>query len=181
MAVVNKAELAELIQCSLPTVTALMKRYPDFPIVQEGRNGLPWQFDPAVVIAFLEAKRAEEALAVSAHADLLDQYRLPIDAAAPPEERSLSPQQQLAAVRARILLAKEAREAGHLVPVTEVRQALTPAVTGLAQAHDGFLDRVGRRHNLPRPVVDEMKKDLADMRTTFVRALGPFTPADARA
>jgi phage terminase Nu1 subunit (DNA packaging protein) len=181
MALVNKAELADLIRCSLPTLGKLIKKYPDLPVERRGRNGEQWQFDPDAVIAFLEAKRNEAAEQASARADLLDQFRLPIDDQAPAEDRSLSPTQQLAAVKTRMLLAKEAREAGMLVPVSDVRMALTSAVSGLAQAHDGFTNRIGRRHNLPRAVMDEIAKDLSETRTAFVRALGPFTPADARA
>ncbi|HZL59173.1 MAG TPA: hypothetical protein VFC38_05690 [Stellaceae bacterium] len=45
---VNKGELARILTCSLPTIEALINRYPDMPILQRGSNGVEWQFDAAV-------------------------------------------------------------------------------------------------------------------------------------
>nr|WP_314074862.1 terminase small subunit [uncultured Roseococcus sp.] len=176
---VTKAELAKIIGVSLPTMTSIIARYPDMPVERQGRSGEAWQFDADAVVEFLRVKRAEEAEEEASRADLLSEMRLPFDEEPSPNTAGLTPTQQLAAVRTRMLLAKEAREAGHLVPVTEVRMALSSAVSGLSRSLDTFPTRIGRRHNLPASVVEEIAKDLEGLRIAFVRGLGPYSKPDA--
>lgn len=181
MPLVNKAELAKIVGVSLPTMSSIIARYPDMPIERQGRSGEAWQFDADSVVDFLRTKRAEEAEEVASRTDLLSELRLPFDEEPSPEAAGLTPAQQLAAVKTRMLLAKEAREAGHLVPVTDVRMALNSAVSGLSQSLDAFPARIGRRHNLPAAVVDEIAKDLDGLRVAFVRGLGTYHRPDAAA
>ena len=37
--IVNRDELAQALRCSLPTVSALVKRWPDFPVIERGALG----------------------------------------------------------------------------------------------------------------------------------------------
>ncbi|MBS7810525.1 hypothetical protein [Roseococcus pinisoli] len=173
--------MAKLLGVSLPTMSSIIAKYPDMPIERQGRSGESWQFDADAVIEFLRDTRAQEAEEAASRTDLLSELRLPFDEDPSLEAAGLTPAQQLAAVKTRMLLAKEAREAGHLVPVTDVRMALNAAVASLSQSLDGFPARIGRNHNLPAPVVDEIGKELDKLRTSFVRALGSYHQPNAAA
>ena len=50
MAQVNRAELAELLGCSLPTITSKVQR--GMPYLQKGQRGKEWMFDTADVIGW---------------------------------------------------------------------------------------------------------------------------------
>lgn len=65
--------------------------------------------------------------------------------------------------------------------MTDVRVALTSAVSGLSQSLDAFPARIGRRHNLPASVVEEIAKELDSLRLSFVRGLGPYNAPHAGA
>jgi hypothetical protein len=66
---INKRGLARMLGVSIPTVSAILDRYPDFRSRREGRVGLEWQFNSADVQAFLAGKRALEAATASATRD----------------------------------------------------------------------------------------------------------------
>ncbi|MAF71094.1 terminase small subunit [Alteromonas australica] len=46
MAQVNRAELADILGCSLPTITSKVQR--GMPCLQRGQRGKEWTFDTAV-------------------------------------------------------------------------------------------------------------------------------------
>lgn len=179
---VNKRELAKILKCSLPTVGALVDRYADFPVERRGSNGVEWQFDPEAVTTFLQQKREEEtAAAAEAHqqrAELLDQFRLPIDDIAPSDDAGLTPQQRLASARARQIEDRMAREAGLLVPTTEVRARLSAALAQLNQFLAALPGSIGRRYNLPDPVVRDMRRTIEQQQRQFLQELGVLAPPD---
>lgn len=179
MPLVNKRELAALLECSLPTLAALIERYPDFPVVRRGSNGVEWQFDPEAVVAFLERKREEEAAEEAKRHELLAQFRLPIDREPAPSAGGLSPQQELAAVRAMQLRQAMAREARLLVPTTDVRMELAGALAALGRFLQNLPGQLARRHNLPEAVVRDMRASIAEQQEVFVRQLREFGPAAA--
>lgn len=179
---VNKRELAKILKCSLPTVSALVDRYADFPVERRGSNGVEWQFAADTVIAFLTTKREEEqAAAVAQHrerAALLDQFRLPIDDLAPAGDATLTPQARLAVARAKSIEDKMARESGLLVPTTEVRASLTAAIAQLNQFLAALPGTIGRRYNLPDPVIRDMRRSIEQQQRQFLAALGVLAPPD---
>lgn len=179
---VNKRELAKILRCSLPTVGALLDRYPDFPVERRGSNGVEWQFDPAAVTTFLQRRREDEtAAAAEQHrerAALLDQFRLPIDDLAPPADATLTPQQRLATARARALEDKMAREAGLLVPTSQVRATLSTTLAQLNQFLAALPGTLGRQYNLPDPVVRDMRRRIEAQQRQLVAQLGALAPPD---
>src|SRR5690348_9520844 len=127
--IVNKRELARrVLECSLPTLNELIERYPDFPVERRGSNGVEWEVDADRVIEFLRSKREIEARASEERNTLFAQFKLPIDDVAPEGAGELSPSQRASLARARLAERKLALEAGMLVPVTDVRQALQVAL-----------------------------------------------------
>ena len=60
MPLVNKREMARLIECSVPTLDALIAKHADFPVHRRGSNGVAWEFDPDAVVPFLSAVREAE-------------------------------------------------------------------------------------------------------------------------
>lgn len=177
---VNKRELArQILNCSLPTLNDLIDRYPDFPVETRGSNGIEWQFDAHAVVEFLQGKREADQRDSAARAELFRQFTLPIDDVAGEEAKSLAPSQRLALARTRIVENKLAREAGLLVPTSEVRQNLAPALTRLMRFVDGLPRAIGSRFNLPEEVVAAMRNQLDDQRRELVAELDRAFEADA--
>lgn len=50
MAQVNRSDLAELLGCSLPTITSKVQR--GMPYLQKGQRGKEWLFDSAAVVSW---------------------------------------------------------------------------------------------------------------------------------
>lgn len=149
--------MAKALRISVPTLRALIKRYDDFPVVERGAKGVPWQFDPAAVIAFVRAKREEEAAASAAKDELLAQVSLPLEEVVPPEERGLSASDRLKNAQAMLKEDEVARQRGFLILKTDLRIALTEAWGQLGQGLQAIPAVVGRRHNLPDAVVRDIR------------------------
>lgn len=126
----NKAELAQALGCSLPTLDKLLRRHAErFPVVRQGRNGVEWQFDPEAVIAFLQAEDDARARAGQAKDELMQQVMLP--GIAKPEDAGLKPADLLTMAKVRAMEREERIQAGFLVQTADVRAALTTAFTKL--------------------------------------------------
>lgn len=160
----NLEEMAGRLGVSLPTMRSLIKRYSDFPVVQPGRNGVPWQFDPMAVTDYIAAKRREEAEAKQQRDELLAQVSLPLEETIPPEERPTNAADRLKLAQAMRAEDELAKQRGFLVARTDMRQRLEACWAPLTQEILTLPGRMGRRYNLPAPVV-------RDMRLTVERAL----------
>lgn len=175
---INRDELARALRCSLPTVSALLKRYPDFPVVERGGLGRAWRFDLPAVIGFLTARREEEAAIASERSELLAQFTLPIGRQ-DESGQMISIDEEIKLAKLRALQRDELKEAGFLVQTHEVRQALERALRRFGTALDSAIDRVARQHNLPEPVKRAIEREFADARAGFVRDAADFI-ADER-
>jgi phage terminase Nu1 subunit (DNA packaging protein) len=187
--IVNMEEMADILRISIPTLKRLMKRYPDFPVVARGSNGVPWQFDADAVIAFVRARREAEAAASAERDADLAQISLPLEEAVPPEERALSASDRLKNAQAMLKEDEVARQRGFLVLTSEMRQRLAPAWAELGQSLQAMPATLGRRHNLPDAVVRDMRAMIAakqrEIHATLQDLLGgpppPGEPEDAAA
>ena len=166
--IVNRDELAQALRCSLPTVSALVKRWPDFPVIERGALGKAWRFDLHAVVDFLTARREEEEAAAAEKNELLAQLTLPIGRR-DESGRAISIDDEIKAAKLRALQREELKENGFLVPTHEVRLALERALRRLGIALDGAIDRTARTHNLPEAVKRALEREFADARTAFVR------------
>ena len=172
--VVNKQELADALRCSRPTVDALLRRYPDFPVLREGKNGEAWQFDLSAASAFLQARRAEERAGTERRSELLAQISLPIDDVTPDLDRKLKPADRLAMARARSAERDLAIKSGLLVPTSDVRVALSTAFAKLQADLRSFLRQIGRDHDWPDAVLRRHEAELADLQRGFVASAGMY-------
>lgn len=170
--IVNKRELArQILECSLPTLDALIERFPDFPIERGGTHGVEYAFDAAAVTEFLQGKRDEDKRAAAQRKELFSQFSLPIDAIAGEEAAVLSPSQRAALAKARLVEHRLAVESGLLLHATDVRQVLRTAVSALGRFVDTLPGQLGRRHNLPDEVVRALRDQMDEARRLFVRDL----------
>lgn len=185
---VNMDEMADLLRISLPTLRALLKQHDDFPVISRGGKGIPWQFDPSAVIAFIEAKQAEERAAEAARNELLAQVVLPgID---PPEAGAVSAQDRLRTAQAMKAEDELAKTRGFLVAKHEMRASLLTIWPELTRSILAIPAQMARQHNLPPAVERDMRNRaitaLRDTHGRLTHALGAFAappedPEDAEA
>jgi phage terminase Nu1 subunit (DNA packaging protein) len=169
---VNKQELAQrVLKCSLPTLSALITRYPDFPAERRGAKGASWLFDAPKVVAFLDRVRAEEARAMQERNALFEQFSLPIDGAASGEMKGLTPAQRASLARARLDEQKLAREAKFLVPVSSVRQAGMTAFRQLGAGLSSLSNQIAKEFGLPPEAEQKIRERIDDFRRQFVGEL----------
>ena len=175
---VNKRELATILGCSLPTLSAWITRYDDFPVQERGTNGKQWLFDAAGVREFLRGKRDEEQTEAEERAERLKQFALPgLDQ---PEEAAgaVKATDLLAMARVRALQRQEQREAGLLVPTSDVRVVLTTAITRLNRALNAMLGMLARKHGWGEVQLRDARTILHDTQRAFVRDAGQFASAE---
>jgi phage terminase Nu1 subunit (DNA packaging protein) len=164
---VNKRELAPRLNCSVPTVDALISRYPDFPVVQRGTNGRPWVFDLEEVVTFLRERRAVEVNAATERDNLLQQFTLPFleeEVPAGGGNSRITP-----AARRQLALAvreerKNAIDAGLLVSAPRMQVVLGQAFDRLGRMLDILPKDMGRQFGLAPDVVAAMTKTINDER-----------------
>jgi phage terminase Nu1 subunit (DNA packaging protein) len=170
--IVNKRELAfRVLECSLPTVDALLARYPDFPVRKRGSNGIEWEFLPQDVVGFLQRKRREDEQAGADRNQLFEQFKLPIDELAGEEAEGLSPNQRAALAQARLREHELALKSGMVIPASEVRQQYASLLRSVAKFLDTLPNQLGRAHGLPEPVIRAMRQSIDEQRRNFVRDL----------
>lgn len=176
---VNLKQMAKQLGCSLPTMSALVDRWPGFPVIERGDLGKQWRFDAEAVVAFLQEKRADESRLKAARDEQLAQLTLPIirtdDAG-----RTISLDDQLKAVKLRALQREEAKEKGFLVPTLEVREALERALRRYGDVEASAIERVVRNHNLPDAVKRALEREFQEARVMFVREAGKFIADTAK-
>lgn len=179
MVTVNLEEMASTLRVSLPTLRALIKRHDDFPVVAEGRNGVPWQLDPEAVIAFVQRKRDEDAARKAERDDLLAQFSLPVDDMLPAEERGVSAGERLKIAQAMLKEDEVAKQRGFLVLTSDMRMRLTDAWTPLNQFLQALPSQLGRRHNLPDAVVRDMRRMIETQQRELHRRLRDLLAPEA--
>jgi len=167
---INKRELGKLLGVSLPTVSALIDRYPDLPISRRGTNGVEWQIDGNAVVAFLRDKREEEARTRSVRDELLAQLTLPLDLddAPAPGGTVISVKDQLDAAKLRDVLRKEREAAGKLVDAATVETEFASILANLNRELHGFLRRIGRDMGWPDEVTARYEADLSALQNRLV-------------
>lgn len=178
---VNKGELARILGVSKPTMSAILDRYPDFPVEQRGGLGQEWQFDPKMAKAFIAAKKAEEDEANAAKSELLAQCSLPLDELVPEAEapKALSAVERMQHAKAMLVEDKVAKERGFLVQTTEMRMRLSPVWAALGQFLQGLPGEMGQRYNLPLDVIRDMRKRISEIQREMHAKLGDLLTEDA--
>lgn len=186
---VNKAELADILGCSLPTLNDWIRKDPDFPVEARGSNGVEWQFDADRVIEYRRQQREAEEAEALRRREAMEQYRLPLlgaDLGGSSGSGAFTPQQELALVRKRQLELEMAKEAAFLLQTVDVRQNLSIAITHLNRSLQSLPGQVGRQFGLPEATVRAMRSFVDTYQRNLVRELRdlmqePETEADAAA
>ncbi len=163
MPTVSKSEMAKLLSCSSPTLTDLIARYADFPIVKRGSSGKAWQLDSEAVMAFLGEKQRAAAAASAERDDLLAQATIPCLST-----MAIRPADQLALTRNKLLLRREARESGELLVASEVRDALTVAFTELRTGLAAGIRQILRDAGTPQATIRSIESKIEDLQRAFV-------------
>ena len=175
----NKAELAEVIGCSLPTIDKLLRRHADFPVVKRGGNGSQYEFDPAAVTAFLTGIEEARIRAGAERDDLMQQYVLP--GTDLPEDRGLTPSAQLTLAKLRILQRDEQKEAGFLIETSRVRATLTQTFATLTSATDAAIRQVCRDNHIPEPTIRAIEARVNEAKRRAVAELAALLEPEAAA
>lgn len=151
MPIVNLAEMARLLNVSLPTMREYLRRWPGLPVIQRGDQGQQWQLDADAVIAFLAERKAEEERAEEARRAAVAQLSLPEELLKPEVTRNGAAldADDYKTMRAADQLAKDR---GFLVQTVEMRRALNIIWLPLNQALQSLPDLIAKKINLPSPV-----------------------------
>lgn len=171
---VNKAELADILGVSMPSLNDWLRKDPNFPVVSRGSNGVEWQFEPGAVIEYRAQVAEAEAAEARKRQEAMEQFRLPLLAdassggAAP---GALTPQQELAMSRKRQLDIEMAKAARFLVLASEVRQDLNPTLVEAGHYLQSVPERLGRKFGWPPDVVLELRQAMDECQREMVRKL----------
>ena len=177
---INKRGLARMLGVSIPTVSAILDRYPDFPVEARGKVGLEWRFNTADVQAFLAGKRAEETATASATRDThfaqASSRLAKADKGAAPV---LSAQERLTYARALAAEDKLARERSQLVRVDDMRAKMGPVYSALGAFLQSVPAKWAERYNLSPEVVRDLRARISDQHRELYDSLKDLLPADA--
>lgn len=169
---VNKSELARLLNVAVPTVGKLIDDYPDLPVIDRGTNGKAWVFDAHEVMRYLEGQRAADRHEAEARNKMWAQVSLPLDEVQATDGGVvLSATQREKLASARLKERKLAMEEGHLVNKSELRMALSSVVGGFGRFLDNLPGQIGRRHQLPEEVIRSIKTQIDEQRRSFVKEM----------
>lgn len=169
---VNKRELASRLRISLPTLTSWLDRWPDFPVVERGRNGVSWTFHLDEVFAFLTARREEEAeKEANRDAELMKlQLSLwPEPVPAPSSDSRLSIKERYDLARLQDLQIKQAKQAGKLVHAEDLQDLFTSVFGRLGRDINVFIRQLGREQSWPDAMIRQAESKVADMQRTAVQ------------
>jgi phage terminase Nu1 subunit (DNA packaging protein) len=166
----NKRELARLLGVSLPTISAYLDRWADFPVVQNGTTGREWRFDPLAVRDYLAAKEAEEEAYEARRQAEIDQLAMPLESVSDgPSE--INPGDRLKLIRSLAAEDDLRLKRGFLVSVPAERQALTAAVARWNRAQLAAVRQAGRDYSLPDAVVRGLVDRFAEAQTQLIADL----------
>ena len=171
----TKRELANFLKTSLPTLTAWLDRWPEFPVRERGTNGRSYKFDPRDVCTFLRARQQEDADRRAERDEQLAQLLLPFG---PEPAKPSSPQpsldDQIKALKLNDLRLAQAQRARSLVSTVEVSELLTKVFGDIGRGMRGFLGQLAREDGWPAAIRTERERRLAELQQQFVRDAAEF-------
>jgi phage terminase Nu1 subunit (DNA packaging protein) len=171
---VNAGELSRLLKVSRSTLGKWITDFgDDFPAIERGGQGREWLFESADVVAFLETRKAEEEAKRTARDEQLAQLILPVPASAREgrDDGVVSLDARLKAERLNALRIENARRAGDLVPVAEIKEVLFSQIRAFGREQDAMMRTLAREHGLPGPVAAVMEQTGQKLRHDFVRKI----------
>ncbi len=179
---VNKAELTQMLGCSLPTLNVYMTRYGDaFPVLTQGGRGRDWSFDHEAVVAFLNERREADAQADTERQAALRQFALPLGHnGGPPIDAApcVRPADQLTLMKVRKLRREEEYACGRLVEAAKVSEALSNLLRELNRAEHKMVRSFGLRHRLSEDLIADLDKALSECQRDLVRFIQSLIPPE---
>lgn len=180
----NKAELANHLGITLPTLTRWIFRYgAEFPIKERGSNGRDYVFDFAAVFDFLSARRDEQKQAAAEKDEQLAQLRLPFDVPGAPEPVSAAAnlKQEIMDWQLRGLKRQEAEKAKALVPAEPAEAYFLMVLGRISKDTHAFLRQLGRKNSWPLSYTQQVCDEYADLQRVMKKDLGLILgkPADS--
>lgn len=180
MPIVNLAEMARLLDVSLPTMRDYITRYPDMPTLQRGGLGKPWEFDAEAVLGFMGERKAVEARAEEERSQQLAQMTLLDGDMRSRSEMGLTAKDYGLEIRNARDLDKLRQERGFLVDKSQMRFQLDAVWRALGNSMNALPSAMGRRHNLPDAVVRDMRRYLHEQQTVIRERLGDLLAPEIR-
>jgi len=169
----NKRDMALRLRISLPTLTAWIDRWPDFPIAQRGTNGASYRFVPEEVFQFLAERREEELRERSGRDEQLMALQLTFDALLPAQpveqRRTISTKEEIELWKLRDLKRREAERCGTLVIAAEVQDMFASALARLQRDQAVFIRKLGRQEGWPESQMRAVEAQFAEVQRAAVR------------
>lgn len=172
---------------SEPTLRAMIRDYPDFPIIERGTNGRSYVIDFDDAWAFIKTLRDSEEREQRARADEVRQYGLSLlgGEAMAQTQVGLSPTEHRAIMENELLATKLAEKRGDLIHKASVEEALGEMVAWFQQQGTSLSARLAKRGDFSREqlaivdaVIAQDQRDLADRMERIGRATGNAVSSD---
>ncbi|GBQ69693.1 phage DNA packing protein [Ameyamaea chiangmaiensis NBRC 103196] len=170
---VNKRELARLLRVSLPTLTSWLDKWPEFPVVERGTNGVNWQFSVDDVVTFLSDRQAEEQARKADRDEELMKLQLTLDLGLKSEPESLPSsrvpvKEQIDLMRLQEMKVRQAEKCRQLVKVDEFADLAGGAFAQIARESGIFVRRLCQELNCSDAQLRHAEIRFADMQRGIV-------------
>ena len=129
--IVNRAELAEMLDVTEPTIDKHMKQ-PGFPVHEKGRNGVSYKFKLYAVLTWWIKRAEAEAKAEAVRQKGLKQIRFELQGGESAIPDGLSLTEQKTALELMSKSRAEAERQGQLVPIAEIRLVFEELLLGIS-------------------------------------------------
>lgn len=139
---VNKTQLAEALDVSVPSVTDWLRK--GLPVEDAGTNGKAYSFRLSVAWAWRQKQLASEAAARRAADDSINQLALHLTGGTVNLEPGVSVAEQRGLMQTAMLRDQAARQRRELVPRAEVVELFEALGVSIRSALDALPDRLGR-------------------------------------
>lgn len=183
---VGKAQLAQRLGWSRPTLDRRLKEDPAFPVISRGTQAGGWSFDPAAVEAHLSGAAPPDADAAVPTDDATPPVgaaaegpRFPVARATHQGEATARQRKDLA--EAQRLEDRLKRERGELVPAADMKDVLSLVLVELRTSLLGIPDAVVKEFNLSERVGHSMRGRIETMMRATVMKVRQQLTADIEA
>lgn len=172
-AVVNRAQLADALAVSEPTIDRYRKD--GMPVLVEGTNGQAYQFQLSDCWAWLQARTDEKKVLDERAAHSVRQLRLEvIGGTVGDSEMALTPKERQALYDVEFSYNRLARERGDLVPLAEVTELLDHVLSTIRSTLTGRPDRLSRDAALTGRQAEQAVVVTDDVLAEMHRTLGAY-------
>ena len=178
-AVVNRAQLADALAVSEPTIDRYRKD--GMPVLAEGTNGQAYQFQLSDCWAWLQASKDERRAQDERAAHSIRQLRLEVvGGSVGDSEMALSPKERKDLYDVEFSYNKLAQARGDLVPLAEVAELLDHVLSTIRSTLTGLPDRLSRDAALTGRQAEQAVVVTDDVIAELHRTLGAYVEQKRR-